>query len=439
MSTPTWRPQRRRHTARIIVYSLVVIACIATAYVLGRFDKLNAVFMPGGTSTATIKSGDLIAIDEVKVFQAPQAAALVRENYGALTPSVTTTITKVIFHYRSRTPSGTWITVYGRAYLPANPTSELPVYAFAPGTTGIGDKCAASLEQPHIVNWANYDSHLTAYAVQGMAVVTTDYEGMRDAGRLHHYMIGELEGRALLDAIRALKNLPIAKDRLNLSNLYTGGYSQGGHAALWADKIAAEYAPELKIKGVVGYGPVMSVKTTLADVAHGANINWFGPYVLYSYRDYYHTNYPLGEILTPRTASGLDADVPSHCIDTNIPFWGRSPAGVYTPGFLKVLADNTWIGSQFEDFGKQLDLNAVGSVPTQSAKLINTGALDNVVLASQQTAGTSQLCATSSGPVRQVVYPKATHYDTMLQSYQDTLAWMRTLNAGDKPNPTCLP
>jgi hypothetical protein len=272
-----------------------------------------------------------------------------------------------------------------------------------------------------------------------MAVVTTDYEGMRDPTRPHHYMVGELEGRALLDAVRALESLPVAKDRLNLTNLYTGGYSQGGHAALWADKIASEYAPDLKIKGVIGYGPVMSVKTTLADVTHGANINWFGPYVVYSYRDYYRTAYPLGEMLTSKVVSGLDADVPNHCIDTDIPFWGRTPAGVYTPEFIKTLADNNWAGTQYEEFGKQMDLNAVGSLPTASAKLINTGALDNVVLATQQTAGASQLCATSSGPVRQVVYPKANHYDTMLQSYQDTLAFMRTLNAGEKPNPTCLP
>ena len=439
MSTPNWQPKRRRHTARIIVYNLVIIAYINTTYALGRFDRIGAVFTTGNPLTDTIQAGDLIAVDEVKVIQSPEVVKLIRENYGALTPQITNAITKVTFHYRSRTPSGAWITVYGRAYLPASPTSNLPVFAFAPGTTGIGDKCAASLEQPHIANWANYDSHLAAYAVQGMAVVTTDYEGMRDVARPHHYMVGELEGRALLDAVRALKELPVAQDRLNLTNLYTGGYSQGGHAALWADKIVSEYAPELKIKGVVGYGPVMSVKTTLADVTHGANINWFGPYVLYSYRDYYRTNYPLGEMLTPRVVTGLDTDVPNHCIDTNIPFWGRTPAGVYSPDFLRVLADNAWTGSQYEEFGRQLDLNAVGSVPTTSAKLINTGALDNVVLASQQTAGTTQLCATSSGPVRQVVYPKATHYDTMLQSYQDTLTWMRTLNIGEKPNPSCLP
>lgn len=431
------RPASGRRYGAVIVWSIVMLAFVAACYYLAqRLHRLNRPVQLDHTTEAA-HAGDVIGVDSVTAFTAGAATAQSRQTMGTQAPALTTAVTKVVFHYRSRTPGGAWITVYGRAYLPDNPASNLSVYGFAPGTTGIGDECAASLEQPAKANWADYDSHLITYAAQGLAVVTTDYEGMRDPGRIHHYMVGELEGRALLDAVRALPKLPQAKDRVNSADLFVGGYSQGGHAAFWADKIAADYAPELKIKGVVGYGPVMSVKTTLADVTRGANINWFGPYVLYSYHDYYRTTYPLTDMLLPVTAERLNADVPAHCIDTDIHQWGRTPTGVYTPDFLQVLTNNAWENTPYAEFGHQLDLNAVGSDPTASAKRINTGAQDNVVLPSQQAAGAAQLCRSSSGSVQQVVYPHATHYDTMAQSFYDTITWMRGIVAGQTPATTC--
>lgn len=391
----------------------------------------------GPASTPIPKAGDIIATENVQTWTAQQAAAISRQTHGGRAPQVSTAITKITFRYRSQTPQGDWITVYGRAYLPASPASSLPVYGFAPGTTGIGDQCAASLEQPAKVNWANYDSHMVTYASQGYAVVTTDYEGMRDTSRIHHYMVGELEGRALIDAVRALRHLPQSAGRLRASDVFVGGYSQGGHAALWADKIASRYAPELTIKGVIGYGPVVSVASTLADVTRGANINWFGPYVLYSYRDYYQTAFPMNEIFVPKVANTLDTDVPAHCINTNIAFWGSSPAGVFTPQFLQVLASGVFAGTPYAELGKQLEANAVGNNPTASAKRINTGALDNVVLPSQQITGAAQLCASSLGAVALQVYPSATHYDTMAQSLADTLAWMRSVDSGQQVPSTC--
>lgn len=385
----------------------------------------------------TAKPGDVIDVESVKSYTPTSTQQLVHENFGQATPAVTTSINKITFRYRSRTSGGVWLTVYGRAYLPDNPSGNLSIFGFAPGTTGIGDQCAASLEVPAKSNWANYDSHLAAYASQGYAVVTTDYEGMRDPSRIHHYMVGELEGRALLDAVRALTRLTQTQGRLNTGDIYIGGYSQGGHAAFWADKLVSKYAPELSIKGVIGYGPVMSVKTTLADVTHGANINWFGPYVLYSYHDYYTTTYPLKDILLPVTADRLNTDVPAHCIDTDIAHWGRNPAGVYAPDFLKVLAEGGWEATSYAALSRQLDQNEVGPVTTKSAKRVNTGALDNVVLPSQQTTGVNILCSSSSGPVSQVTYPKATHYDTMLQSFADTVTWMRSIGSGQVPASTC--
>ncbi len=429
---------RRRGSDPRVLWFLALLG-VLIAVTLYRIDspnlRLPASSNPSVTVTASDDHGGVLGIDSTQVFTAAQAAAVAHQNYGAVTPPVTTGITKITFRYRSRDADGTPLTIYGRAYIPAVPKGKLPIFAFAPGTTGIGDQCAASLEQPQKVSWGNYDSHMITYASQGYVGVTTDYEGMRDNSRIHHYMVGELEGRALLDAVIAVSRLPQAHAQADTRSVFLAGYSQGGHAAFWADKIAADYAPQLGISGVVGFGSVMSVAETLGDVVYGANINWFGPYVLTSYEDYYKHDYPLDKILQPVWIPNLKADVTAHCIDTDIAHWGRDPQKVYQPAFLSAFTGGT-LSSYVPSFALDLDRNLTGDQATTSAKRINQGKLDNVVLPRQQEAILPIMCAKSLGPVQYALYP-ATHYNTMVKSLGDTLAWMAGIRAGQKPVSTC--
>lgn len=435
------RPTRPRRAWRWWLVAAVVVALSAGLY-YWLVPSAPVATRPTPKAVATTppaapdKPGKVLGIDSVVHMTAPEATALAHQNYGAVTLAAATGVTKVVFRYRSQLPGGQPIAVYGRAYLPDG-AAKHPIWAFAPGTTGIGDACAASLERPQVSNWANYDSHMTEYAGQGYAGVITDYEGMRDPTRLHHYMVGELEGRAVLDSIRAMTQLPQAVGRVDVGAIFLAGYSQGGHAAYWADKIQPQYAPELPALGVVGFGPVMSVKDTLADVTHAANINWFGPYVFTSLADYYGHHYDLTALLQPRWIPTLAADVQRHCIDTVLPYWGRDPAAVYTPGLIAAMSSGDW--TAFPQLEADLNANAVGDQPTTSAKLINEGEHDNVVLSRQQRGVVPGMCAASQGPVAYREYPGATHYTTMIVSLRDTLAWMTALRAGQAVPTTCPP
>ncbi|MBW4062031.1 hypothetical protein HJC99_05665 [Candidatus Saccharibacteria bacterium] len=391
---------------------------------------------PMVTATPAGGAGQVLGIDGVTNFTAAQAQALSKQNYGAVAPVITTGITKVTFHYRSIDLNGAPITVYGRAYFPNNDNNNLPIFAFAPGTTGVGPQCAASLENVATASWGNYDSHMVTYASQGYAAVTTDYEGMRDPGHLHHYMVGPLEGRAVLDSIRALGQLSQSKGRLDQSSVFVAGYSQGGHAAFWADTINASYAPDIKLSGVIGYGPVLSVEETMNDVTRGSILNWFGPYVLVSYADYYHQNYNPDAILQPRFAATLTADVTSHCVDTAYSFWGHDPSKVYTPPYLSAIQNGT-LGQLYPELLHDLQQNATGTEATTTAKLINQGHYDNVVLPAQAQAALPSMCRASKGPVTLKLYPSATHFNTMVVSLNDTLAWMKQVTDGDKITSTC--
>jgi len=86
---------------------------------------------------------------------------------------------------------------------------------------------------------------------RGYVVVATDYEGLGDPG-VHPYLVGVSEAYAVLDSVRAARELPAAHatDRFAV-----WGHSQGGHAALFTGQLATGYAPELKLVGIAAGAP----------------------------------------------------------------------------------------------------------------------------------------------------------------------------------------
>lgn len=384
----------------------------------------------------TPATGKLTEQGEVISLTAEQTEALIRQTNKSYSGKANP-VKQQTFRYTMLDTNGETVQVYGRAFVPSGgPSKNLSVYAFAPGTTGIDDQCAPSLEVPAKRNLANYASHMAAYASEGYAVVTIDYEGFRDPSRMHHYMVGALEGRALLDGVRALSNLPLSKDRISKDSVFLAGYSQGGHAAFWADEIAASYAPELTIKGVVGFGPVTDVRQTLTDTTRGANILWFGPYVLYSYADWYKESYPLNSILMPPFAANLASDIAKNCIDTNIQYWGnRDITKVYTKQFIDAMKTGS-VAAVSPAFDERMRQNLAADVKTPSRKLIVHGRQDNVVLVGQSDVAVKRLCSLGNS-VNYRVLKDATHYTTMAQSFSEVIQWMGAARAGTQVSSDC--
>jgi dipeptidyl aminopeptidase/acylaminoacyl peptidase len=93
--------------------------------------------------------------------------------------------------------------------------------------------------------------YLGAMISQGYIVVATDYPGLGTDG-INPYLIGESEARAVLDSVRAARDMPNS----GATNRFAvWGHSQGGHAALYTGEIAARYAPDLKLVGVAAAAP----------------------------------------------------------------------------------------------------------------------------------------------------------------------------------------
>ena len=136
--------------------------------------------------------------------------------------------------------------------LPERTGAARHVIAWAHGTTGIVDGCAPSvLNKPF-----EHVPDISAIVREGWAYVGTDYPGLGTAGG-HAYLVGPDAARAVLDSVRAARQL---KDANLAERLVVWGHSQGGNSALWTGMRAVELAPELQVIGVAALAPASDLK-----------------------------------------------------------------------------------------------------------------------------------------------------------------------------------
>lgn len=435
---------------RILIFGEVVLLLAVLWFLYGQrqFDSLFGGNQSDNSGQSIVdrivnkpEHGKLISSGEPEYFDLVNTKTLINQTNQGVEPIYQVTKQDIVFSSLGKNDRE--IELNARVYFPDNVevAKKLPVVVFATGTTGISDICAASLEKPNleptaINNWGNYQSEMISYASQGYIMITPDYEGMRDPEDIHHYMIGELEGRVMLDALLASREMASIKSNADQDLTFMSGFSQGGHAAYWADKISQDYA-SLTVDGVVGFGPVSSVTDTILDIAKNANINWFTPFVLYSYQDYYNQTFDISRILLPNYISSLQGDIESTCINAALGKWPwnggvydqtveNNRTQLYTSEFLGAITSGNL--SSFDDLFSKTDANEVGKSKTDSYKLINQGDKDNVILPSQSDKFFNRLCQAGNN----VIYDKypVTHYRIMTTSFANTVAWMQKVSKG---------
>lgn len=127
--------------------------------------------------------------------------------------------------------------------------------AWAHPTTGVAWKCAPSLRASPVRTIGGLNDLVAA----GFVVAATDYPGLGTDGPVG-YLVGRGQAYATLDSVRAAMQIPGVGGGRDFA---LWGYSQGGHAALFAAQLSAEYAPELSLKGVAAIAPPTDLATLL--------------------------------------------------------------------------------------------------------------------------------------------------------------------------------
>jgi pimeloyl-ACP methyl ester carboxylesterase len=180
--------------------------------------------------------------------------------------------------YATTVDDNTAATAVATVFAPIElPAGLRPVLAWEHGTTGLLQKCMPSLLSVPTAGIPGRDRIVTA----GWVVVATDYS-FAEKGGPHPFLIGEGEARAVLDSVRAARQMSGLK--LDKS-VVVWGYSQGGHAALWTGVIGPRYAPDLEILGVAAIAPAANIKNILA-----MNVEIdkrFGAYLALAYSRFY--------------------------------------------------------------------------------------------------------------------------------------------------------
>jgi fermentation-respiration switch protein FrsA (DUF1100 family) len=151
--------------------------------------------------------------------------------------------------YHSTAVDGRDVVVSGMVFAPAAPAppGSRPLVAWGHGSVGLGDSCAPSRSPEDLIRQGTLGELLA----RGYVVAATDYEGLGTPGA-HPWLVGESEGRGVLDSVRAARQIPEA----SAGNRFTAfGASQGGGAVLFAGELAPTYAPELELTGVVAAAP----------------------------------------------------------------------------------------------------------------------------------------------------------------------------------------
>ena len=150
--------------------------------------------------------------------------------------------------YHSRSVSDRDVAVSGTIWIPTSPppVGGYQIVSFAVDNDGTGDQCALSKADAHGID-RSYGGLMSLMTSTGAVVIATDYEGW---GTPEPYPTWVLDSAAhsVLDGARAGRDLlgPAASDRVVLF-----GYGMGADAATTAGERAAEYAPELDIRGVI--------------------------------------------------------------------------------------------------------------------------------------------------------------------------------------------
>jgi alpha-beta hydrolase superfamily lysophospholipase len=300
------------------------------------------------------------------------------------------------------------------------PDGGRSVVAWAHPTTGVDDRCAPS-------NWPEFFEtvpHLTALIALDYVVVATDYAGLGTPGP-HPYLVGESEGRAVLDSVRAAG----AVEKAHAGSRFAAwGHSQGGHAALFTGQLAARYAPELELVGIAAIAPATDLERLLRDDLSERAGRVIASYSLWAWSRVYSAS--LLEIVTSQEISVIDG-VARDCVE--------SDGEVYRVGWdsrdlrASLLEESAY---SVQPWARLMVQNRPGASRAGAPLYIAQGTADTIVRPSATSDFVRGLCG--RGEIVQFdELPGVSHLRAGRASATAAIQWIRDRFDGKPPPNTC--
>ncbi|HYO88424.1 MAG TPA: alpha/beta fold hydrolase [Candidatus Limnocylindrales bacterium] len=399
------------------------------------FSLLLAVSTAQITVAQTPANGALLDAEFVATHSASEISQLIANFYE---PDQVIPAQFAVDEYRIRFQS-TYkddepIVIVAQFFVPrAEEATNFPVFIAGAGSSGIADQCAPTLEQPAVQNWGSYKLWMLSMATQGYITALPDYAGFNDPDRMQPYYVAEMAGRVMLDAGRAALNWsaenPDSPAQAQPAVLLAG-YSQGGQTVFAAKDIWETYAPELPLKGIIGFAPVSNM------ASHMMTLPQLAPYRMVAWEDYYGTDQvDPARVFTDRWLPTLYEDVMRMCVFDAAGFFSANPAELYHPDVLEGLQNGT-LDETYPTLAALLELNSPGFVPNDLPALIVQGTEDRTIPMDVHEAFVERYCAAGNW-LNEQIHEGANHFHLREISYRETLDWMARTLAGDIDPNTC--
>jgi acetyl esterase/lipase len=327
--------------------------------------------------------------------------------------------------YRSTGLKDQPIAVSGMIIIPPGPAPAggRAIVAWAHPTTGVVPRCAPSLA---IFGFQQIQG-LREMVRRGYIVAATDYPGLGTPGP-HPYLVGKSEGRAVLDVVRAARELAgtSASARVGI-----WGHSQGGQATLYAGLLAKEYAPELELAGVAVAAPATDLGALMrADFPTPGGKNLLAM-TLWSWSRVFGAS--LDNVVDPRAMPIVNA-LANICLESPIDMKPRQRAGAALQKRFLLVNDLT----EIEPWQGLLAENTIAALPASLPIFIAQGADDNTVDPPVTQAYMKKLCAAGSR-VRMLSLPGVGHGTIAMKSALTAMEWMSQRFDGAPAPSDCPP
>lgn len=380
--------------------------------------------LPEASMAARLPGGRLLSVEHESSLTLDRINAQAVRLFGAAAPSARYSVDVFRIEYQTLGMDSEPTRIFARLFVPhvPEPGRRLPVYVFGAGTTGLTDMCRTSREDEIGVNWGLYQSHVLAHAGQGVIGILPDYMYFGYPDRLQPYFVPDAEGRVLLDAARAVYNFfaTVGAGGLSLAmphaRPFLAGFSQGGHAIFAAADLAATYAPELRLGGLIGYG----ASTDIEDIFREFTV--VAAPIIYTYAQLYGTDrFDPAVMIQEGWLRNLQVDVRRLCILGLQDYYPWGPDNFFRPDFLRALRRRS-LEADFPEIHAILRENSTGLSGHGLPVLMLQGGNDVVIEVADMDAFVGRLRAAGS-EVDYRVFPDSRH-DTRQVGFNDALRWM---------------
>jgi acetyl esterase/lipase len=378
-------------------------------------------------ATVAAQPGSIVTLELRETFSASGVDGQTQgrfRNDGSPAPSARTAVASYLMRFETVDLAGERAEALAHLFVPQETSDGHLLHAFAPGSTGLVDACAPSLRYVNGGGLDTYGAYGLAYAGQGLPTVVPNYLGFFDADREQPYFVAEAEARVVLDALRAASTA-LTELGHDTTHAFVSGFSQGGHAAFATADRAADYAPDVPLSGVLGFGPSAQV-----DVALRA-FTFVAPWILVAYDAAYPGLIDPPALLVEPYASRLDHDARRQCIAEVQAYYPGTPDGLFEPSLAASLRAET-LHDTHPALAELIDANDTGLTPHGLPVIILQGVDDPVAPLQDQHRFVRRLCELGS-PVRYPNYLRTRH-ETRYIGFEEALAWMRA-RVADEPAP----